>query len=135
MDGPILVTGAQGFVGTHLLAELGDRARPLDADVTDPAAVAAEVAAAGPAAIVHLAALSSVGDSWGDAAETWRVNVLGTVNVLEAAGGARVLVASTGDVYGDADERPTPETAPVPPPPPYAASKAAAELAAEQARR
>jgi GDP-4-dehydro-6-deoxy-D-mannose reductase len=135
VDGPILVTGAQGFVGTHLLALLGDRARPLDVDVTDPAAVADQVASVRPAAVVHLAALSSVGDSWGDVAETWRVNVLGTVSVLEAVRGARVLVASTGDVYGDADELPTPETAPLRPASPYAASKAAAEIAAEQARR
>ena len=135
MDGPILVTGAQGFVGTHLLGQLGDRARPLEADVTDPAAVIAEVSGLRPAAIVHLAALSSVGESWGDVAETWRVNVLGTVNVVEAAGNARVLVASTGDVYGDADQLPTPESAPMRPVSPYAASKAAAEVAAEQARR
>jgi GDP-4-dehydro-6-deoxy-D-mannose reductase len=135
VDGPILVTGAQGFVGGHLLAELGERARPLDVDVTDAQAVAEEVARARPQAVVHLAALSSVGESWGDVAETWRVNVVGTVNVLEAAAGARVLLASTADVYGDADEFPTPETAPARPTSPYGASKAAAEVAAEQARR
>jgi GDP-4-dehydro-6-deoxy-D-mannose reductase len=135
VDGPILVTGAQGFVGTHLLAELGDRARPLDVDVTDAAAVADEIRRARPSAVVHLAALSSVGDSWRDVSETWRVNALGTVNILEAAAGARVLVASTADVYGAADELPTPETAPLKPLSPYGASKAAAEVAADQARR
>ena len=135
MDGPILVTGAQGFVGTHLLAELGDRARPLDVDVTDAAGLADEIRRAGPSAVVHLAALSSVGDSWRDVSETWRVNTLGTVNILEAAAGARVLVASTADVYGAADELPTPETAPLRPLSPYGASKAAAEVAADQARR
>jgi GDP-4-dehydro-6-deoxy-D-mannose reductase len=133
VDGPILVTGAQGFVGTHLIATLGDRARPLDADVTDGEALAAAVTDA--EAVVHLAALSSAADSWQEAAETWRVNVLGTVNVLEAARGMRVLVASSADVYGNADEIPTPETAPPKPISPYAASKAAAELAADQARR
>jgi GDP-4-dehydro-6-deoxy-D-mannose reductase len=131
----VLVTGAQGFVGQHLLAQLGEKARPVEADVTDAEAVARELAAAAPQAVVHLAALSSVGSSWADAGETWRVNVLGTVNVLAAAGDARVVVASTGDVYGPADELPTPETAPFRPVSPYAASKAAAELAAEQARR
>ena len=135
MAGSILVTGANGFVGRHLLAELGERARPLDADVTDAQAVAGAVGRERPDAVVHLAALSSVGDSWRDVSETWRVNVLGTVNVLEAAGDARVLVVSTGDVYGSADDVPTPETAPPRPASPYAASKAAAELAAEQARR
>jgi GDP-4-dehydro-6-deoxy-D-mannose reductase len=127
---PILVTGAHGFVGRHLLAELGARAVPLDVDVTDGSAVRAEVERMSPEAIVHLAALSSVGEAWADVAETWRVNVLGTVNVLEAAREARVLVISTGDVYGQAEQIPTPETAPVRPKSPYAASKAGAELAA-----
>jgi GDP-4-dehydro-6-deoxy-D-mannose reductase len=135
VSGEVLVTGAQGFVGRHLLAQLDDAGRPAEADVTDAKAVARELVAAGSRAVVHLAALSSVGSSWEDAGETWRVNVLGTVNVLAAAGDARVLIASTGDVYGPADELPTPETAPFRPLSPYAASKAAAELAAEQARR
>jgi len=132
--GPILLTGAQGFVGRHLLAELGDRARPLEADVTDGDAVASEIAHSSAQAIVHLAAVSSVGESWDAASETWRVNVLGTVNVLSAAGDARVLVVSSSEVYGRADEIPTPETAPLRPVSPYAASKAAAEIATGQAR-
>jgi GDP-4-dehydro-6-deoxy-D-mannose reductase len=137
--GPILVTGAQGFVGGHLLAQLGGRGLPVDVDVTDARAVARAVAATAPAAVVHLAALSSVGASWEDAGETWRVNTVGTVNVLEAVRverpDTRVLVASTGEVYGRAEQVPTPEDAPIAPVSPYAASKAAAELACEQARR
>jgi GDP-4-dehydro-6-deoxy-D-mannose reductase len=139
VPGPILVTGAQGFVGGHVLAQLGGRGLPVDVDVTDAKAVAHAVAATAPAAIVHLAALSSVGDSWDDAGETWRVNTVGTVNVLEAVRlekpETRVLVASTGEVYGRAEQVPTPEDAPLAPISPYAASKAAAELACEQARR
>jgi GDP-4-dehydro-6-deoxy-D-mannose reductase len=139
VTGPILVTGAQGFVGRHLLVQLGDRARPVEVDVTDANAVAREVAAAAPRAVVHLAALSSVGSSWEDVAETWRVNVVGTVNVLEAARTqapeCRVLVASTGDVYGRAQRVPSAEDDPLLPMSPYAASKAAAEVACEQARR
>jgi len=138
VSGQVLVTGAQGFVGRHLLAQLGDRARPVEVDVTDAKAVAREVAAA-PRAVVHLAALSSVGSSWEDAGETWRVNVVGTVNVLEAARTqapeCRVLVASTGDVYGRAQRVPSSEDDPLQPLSPYAASKAAAEVACEQARR
>jgi GDP-4-dehydro-6-deoxy-D-mannose reductase len=134
---PILVTGAQGFVGGHLLAELGDRARPLDADVTDADALRDAVGEAD--ALIHLAAGSSVSESWDDPAEAWRVNTLGTVNVLEAvrqrAPAARVLVVSTGEVYGRAERVPTPEAARLAPVSPYAASKAAAEIAAEQARR
>ena len=139
MSGSIAVTGAKGFVGGHLLARLGARAFPLDADVTDPDALRKGIAEARPEAVAHLAAASSVAASWSDAAEPWRANALGTVNLLEAvrteAAGARVLVVSTGDVYGQADEIPTPETAPYRPTSPYAASKAAAELAAEQFRR
>lgn len=139
MTGPILVTGAQGFVGRHLLARLGDGARPVDVDVTDAKAVARAFAEGAPAAVVHLAALSSVGTSWEDPGETWRVNTVGTVNVLEAARSeapeCRVLVASTGEVYGRARRVPTPEDEPLEPLSPYAASKAAAEIACDQARR
>lgn len=138
MEGPILVTGAGGFVGRHLLTELGDAAVPTDADVTDPAAVAQALTEAKPQAIVHLAAMSSVADSWGATAEVWRVNVLGTVTVLQAvklgSSEARVLFASTGQVYGVAKESPTPEDAAIAPISPYAASKAAAEIAGAQAR-
>lgn len=138
MNGPVLVTGASGFVGGYLLAELGPAAVPSQADVTDPIAVAEEVAAVAPEAIVHLAALSSVAGSWHAGAEVWRVNALGTVNVLDAAAteqpSARVLVVSTGEVYGRAEVFPTPEEAPMRPISPYAASKAAAEIACERAR-
>jgi GDP-4-dehydro-6-deoxy-D-mannose reductase len=139
VNGPILVTGAQGFVGRHLLARVGERAASFAADVTDADAVAEAFAAAAPSAVVHLAALSSVGGSWSDAGETWRVNTVGTVNVLVAAlaraPGCRVLVPSTGEVYGRARRTPTPEDEPLEPISPYAASKAAAEVAADQARR
>ncbi|HEY7003491.1 MAG TPA: GDP-mannose 4,6-dehydratase [Gaiellaceae bacterium] len=131
----ILVTGAAGFVGAHLLARLGDEAVAAQADVRDAAAVAAEVHEVAPTAIVHLAALSSVADSWSDPSETWRVNVLGTLNVVEAAAaGTRVVLASTGEVYGRARELPATEETPLDPISPYAASKAAAELVCAPAR-
>jgi GDP-4-dehydro-6-deoxy-D-mannose reductase len=139
VEGTILVTGAEGFVGSHLLAALGERAQPLDGDVTDAQAMAEAVGRSKPAAVVHLAAGSSVGASWADPAEAWRVNALGTVNLLEAVRTlvpeARVLVVSTGEVYGQAEEIPTTEDAAVAPITPYAASKAAAEVAAGQAQR
>jgi GDP-4-dehydro-6-deoxy-D-mannose reductase len=139
VSGSIAVTGANGFVGGHLLARLGERALALDADVTDAEALSHAVADARPESVVHLAAASSVAASWTDAGEPWRVNALGTVNLLDAVRSyvpdARVVVVSTGDVYGQADELPTPETAPFRPTSPYAASKAAAELAADQFRR
>ena len=131
-----MITGADGFVGTHLRALLGEQAVPAEADVIDPGAVAAAVREAEPRAVVHLAAQSSVAASWSDSAAVWSVNVVGTVNVLEAVWAerpqARVLFASTGEVYGRADVLPTPEYAPVAPVSPYAASKAAAEIACGQ---
>lgn len=127
----VLVTGAAGFVGGHLRAELGEAFVPYEGDVRDAGALAAAVRGAG--AVVHLAGESSVAASWDDAFRSWRVNVDGTVNVLEAVRAerreARVLVASTCDVYGNAARIPTPEDEPVRPVSPYAASKAAAELA------
>lgn len=139
MEGPILVTGAQGFVGGNLLAQLGERAVPTDADVTDADELADAVERTAPGSIVHLAGASSVAASSEDAGDTWRVNAVGAVNVLEAAQarapGARVLMVSTGDVYGRAEEIPTTEEAPVAPMSHYAASKAAAELASRLARQ
>jgi GDP-4-dehydro-6-deoxy-D-mannose reductase len=135
----VLITGAEGFVGTHLAARLGTDAVAAEADVLDPAAVASAVRAAQPRAIVHLAAQSSVAASWEDVGGAWSANVVGTVNVLQAARaeapGARVLFTSTGEVYGRAESFPIAETAPVAPISPYAASKAAAEVACAQFRR
>jgi GDP-4-dehydro-6-deoxy-D-mannose reductase len=137
MSGPVLVTGAQGFVGRHLLAELGDAAVPVDADVLDLGALSVALRDVGPRAVVHLAARSWVAESWQEPGPVWEVNVIGTVNLLQAVREerpeARVLVVSTGEVYGRARRLPTPEDAEVAPVSPYAASKAAAEIAGRQA--
>jgi GDP-4-dehydro-6-deoxy-D-mannose reductase len=129
----VLVTGPGGFVGSHLRAVLGDAFLAFDGDVLDAEALREAVRESRPSALVHLAAVSSVGQSFGDAATVWRTNVFGTVNVVEAlraeAPAARLLLVSSGDVYGEAEVVPTPEEAPVRPISPYAASKAAAELA------
>lgn len=139
IEGPVLVTGASGFVGRHLLRELGDVAVAADVDVTDAEAVAARVRDVQPAALVHLAALSSVAESWQAASTVWSVNVVGTVNVLDALArerpGARVVFASSGEVYGPQEVVPTPEDAPLRPLSPYAATKAAAEVACARAAR
>ena len=104
---------------------------PFDGDVLELDALRGAVR--GAAAVVHLAAESSVAGSWEDPLPAWRVNVGGTVNVLEAVRAeqpeARVLVTSTCEVYGRAERIPTPEDEPVRPVSPYAATKAAAELA------
>jgi GDP-4-dehydro-6-deoxy-D-mannose reductase len=139
VTGPVLVTGGQGFAGRHLQVELGERAVAPDLDVTDSAALRAAMRELQPEAVVHLAALSQVAESWEDPATVWQVNAVGTVALLEAVrqerAAARVLVVSTGEVYGRAAVVPTPEEAPVEPVSPYAASKAAAEIAALQAGR
>ncbi len=98
MSGSIAVTGAKGFAGGHLLARLGARAISLDADVTDIDALTKAVAATSAESVVHLAAASSAGASWTDVGEAWRVNALGTVNLLDAvqshAPDARVRTSS-----------------------------------------
>jgi GDP-4-dehydro-6-deoxy-D-mannose reductase len=136
---PVLITGADGFVGTHLRALLGESAIAAEVDVLDRAAVSRAIKAAQPRCVVHLAAQSSVASSWQDPRAAWLVNVVGTVNVLEAVReeqpGARILFVSTGEVYGRTDQLPTPESAPIAPLSPYAATKAAAEIACSQSAR
>jgi UDP-glucose 4-epimerase len=151
-----LVTGGAGFIGSNLVDALvarGDRVTVVDdlstgkranledalragaelrvADVRDAAAVAEVFAAARPETVFHLAAQIdvrySVEHPAGDAAS----NVLGTINVLEAARAvrARRLVNSStgGGLYGEADVLPTSEEHPIRPLAPYGQSKVAAE--------
>jgi GDP-4-dehydro-6-deoxy-D-mannose reductase len=84
-----------------------------------------------PDVVYHLAALSSVGRSWQAPAETLRENVESAVNVLEAvraeAPRARLLWASSCEVYGTAQQLPIDEDAPLHPENPYAISKVAGE--------
>lgn len=145
----VLVTGISGFVGPRLAAHLlerGDRVsgtflidhpvfsgagdvRLFEVDLQDAAALARAVRDAAPDVIVHLAGLSHVGESWSRMPDYFRVNVLGTDNLLAAAGGRRVVLASSAEVYGlvpDA-EQPIAEDRPVDPRTPYALTKAAAE--------
>jgi GDP-4-dehydro-6-deoxy-D-mannose reductase len=93
-----------------------------------------------PDVVFHLAAQSSAALSFERPSQTMRINVIGTINLLEAvrkAGGARVLVTGSCEEYGrrDPGEMPLSEDAPIEPVSPYAASKAAQGLIAMQYHR
>jgi nucleoside-diphosphate-sugar epimerase len=136
----VFVTGADGFVGRVLTARLrarGDEALGSDRDeldVADGPRVRAALADARPDAVVHLAAVSFVPEAEHDRARAFRVNYLGTRNVLAAAAAeaprARVLLVSSSTVYGSAAPGAPPfdESAPLRPASAYARTKAAADL-------
>lgn len=128
----LLVSGAKGFTGVHFMREAaaaGHEPVALQADLRDVEAVSQEVRAIQPDAIIHLAAISFVGHS--DERAFYDVNLFGSLNLLAAARDCKslrkVLVASSANVYGDTDDSPLSETAPVAPVNHYAASKAAME--------
>jgi nucleoside-diphosphate-sugar epimerase len=145
----IVVTGAAGFIGSHVVDDLlrsGHDVLGLDDLSTGrrenlapevPLVVGdvrnAEVCfecLAGCDAVVHLAGRNSVVRCNEDPRAAVDINVTGTLNVLDAASraGKRLVVfASSSSVYGDPEVRPTPERASLLPRHPYAASKAAAD--------
>ncbi|MCJ2068727.1 GDP-mannose 4,6-dehydratase [Methylobacterium sp. J-030] len=119
----ILVTGAAGFVGGHvlpLLTAAGDRVAGIGRgrasrlpegvvyetiDLLDEAALGGFVARFRPTEILHLAGLASVADSASGPGQTWRVNVNGLMNLVaaaEAVPGCTFFFVSTGEVYGGA---------------------------------
>ncbi|MDR7100817.1 GDP-4-dehydro-6-deoxy-D-mannose reductase [Lysobacter niabensis] len=137
----LLVTGAGGFVGRHLVAAFDEGifgggeliTTPAGFDIRDATQTNELVAAARPNAVIHLAAQSFVPQSFDNPRETIEINLLGTLNLLQAlqANGfdGRLVFVSSGDVYGlvpdtalPVDEKRNPE-----PRNPYAVSKVAAE--------
>ena len=150
------VTGGAGFIGSNLvdaLAGRGDEVTVVDdlstgrasnledalaggavlheADIRDGERLAGLVEAAAPDVIFHLAAQIDVRRAVADPAFDAHVNVIGTINVLEAArraGVRRIVNSSTGGaIYGDAATIPTPEDHVAAPMAPYGQSKLAAE--------
>ncbi len=111
----VLLTGAAGFTGRYLQKALegrGYKVAPLHfegpnpCDLTDRPATEIAVREAAPDTVVHLAAVSFVGHHHPE--EFYLVNVFGTLNLLEALVGLerppqRVLIASSGNVYGTPD--------------------------------
>ena len=151
MSSDILVTGAAGFAGSHLVDRLaGSGARVIAwhrpggspareragvrweaVDLLDQAQVQAAIDRARPAAVYHCAGAAHVGRAWDSATPTFATNVRGTHHVLRAierAGvDARILVPSSALVYAPADEALT-EEHPLLPSSPYGLSKLAQEM-------
>jgi GDP-4-dehydro-6-deoxy-D-mannose reductase len=156
-----LITGGAGFAGSHLAEHLLGQncdltlvARPEEslrgvehllplvrlerADLRDFARVHQLLAELRPQHIYHLAAFSSVVESLRHPRECYEVNLTGTLNLLESwrdqGFEARLLLVSSSDVYGHADEADLPlrEESSLRPGSPYAVSKIAAEFLAVQ---
>jgi dTDP-glucose 4,6-dehydratase len=153
----ILVTGAEGFIGSHLVEALVAQGRRVRAmalynsfgrhgwldtipaatrdkvelvmgDVRDPFSV--REAMRGCDAVMHLAALIAIPYSYAAPASYVDTNVTGTLNVVQAArdlGTRKVVHTSTSEVYGSAQIVPIPETHPLVGQSPYSASKIGAD--------
>ncbi len=150
----VLITGANGFVGRHLvvaLAALADKpdivactfgertsglldARKTPLDVTDAERSFAVIKAEQPTHVMHLAGISVISQADRDLRKAWEVIAQGTLNVaLAIKGGApacRLIFCSSAQVYGGSFRSgiPLAEDAPLDPENFYAASKAAADI-------
>ncbi len=157
MSDLVLITGAEGFIGSHLVERLvrsGRRVRAMvlynafdsrgwldhlapdvqgqfqvvSGDVRDPGSV--KTALKGCEAVLHLAALIGIPYSYQAPQSYLETNIRGTLNVLEAAreaGLSRIIQTSTSEVYGTARFVPMAESHPLNAQSPYAASKIAAD--------
>jgi UDP-glucose 4-epimerase len=147
----VLITGGAGYIGSatvrvflerkwevHILdhlalghpASLPPTATFHPIDLQERAQTLAVLAEIQPDAVIHFAASSLVGPSVSDPLSTWRNNLLGGMNLLEAmtqAGTRRLIFSSTAAVYGEPQILPIPENHPIQPTNPYGQSKAALE--------
>lgn len=154
----VFITGADGFIGSHLTELLIARGYKVKAlaqynsfnswgwledfqtagnleiitgDIRDPQFV--KYAMSGCDTVFHLAALIAIPYSYHAPASYVETNVMGTLNICQAArelGGIRVLNTSTSEVYGTAQYVPIDEKHPKQPQSPYSASKIAADAIA-----
>ncbi|SHN26297.1 GDP-D-mannose dehydratase [Duganella sacchari] len=143
-----LITGLSGFTGHYVAQELRNAgyevfgtitpghapgAGEFAVDLNDRAGLAAVVQQVQPDVVAHLAAIAFV--AHGDAEQMYRVNVAGTRNLLEALAGlahkpAAVLLASSANIYGNADVGVIDEQVPAAPANDYAVSKLSMEYMA-----
>jgi len=158
----ILITGATGFVGSHLIEyilenkkntvygtkrrrsdmsnvqETKDKIEWIDTDLTDSHSVYNALKISSPDKIFHLAAQSFVPTSWNAPQETVITNVIGTINLFESIRqlnlDPKIHIAGSSEEYGlvKIDETPISETNPLRPLSPYGVSKVAQELFAQQ---
>ena len=148
MNDVVLVTGAAGFAGSHLLEHLAGTAnlvawarstppqqvkhlaRWTRLDLLDGPRVRSELAALKPSSVYHFAADPHVADSWQDTARPLAGNVLTTHYLLDglrrAGSAARVLIPGSAYVYAGSNQ-PHAEDSPLAPSSPYALSKFAQE--------
>ncbi|MCC7033034.1 MAG: GDP-mannose 4,6-dehydratase [Acidobacteria bacterium] len=155
--GPILVTGAAGFVGSYLVellvsegVEVVGWQRPgttplttaavrwMAVELLDADGVSDALGELRPSAVYHLAGSAHVADSWSHTRETFEGNVLATHHLLQGLHRRnlcpRVLVSGSATIYAPG-AAPIVETAPIAPASPYATSKLAQEMLAAQAWR
>jgi UDP-glucose 4-epimerase len=159
-----LVTGGAGFIGSNLVdallargdevtviddlstgrrqnleQALGNGAELVEADIRDAQSVADIATRVKPEVVFHLAAQIDVRKSTANPGWDARINVEGTINMLQAAraAGARRFVntSSGGAIYGEGQVLPAPEDHPVAPESPYGLSKFCAEHYCEIFRR
>lgn len=151
----ILVTGGAGYIGSHAckaLAAAGYTPVTFDnlttgwreavkfgpfeeGDLMDRARLDAVFAAHAPAAVMHFAALSQVGESMSDPGRYWRMNITGSLNLLEAAvaaGCRNIVFSSTCATYGEQDGVTLDESCSQMPINAYGASKRAIEEMLDQ---
>jgi len=136
----VLVTGSEGFVGRHLVEYLGRRHLVLRADVAPAAGLRVDVSDEDDVfrklsdlsldAVVHLAAIADIPKTIEDPYLCYRVNCLGTLNMLELASRLKVsrfVYLSSANYYGAPTKVPVRETWPPAPRTPYDYSKVVAE--------